>query len=67
MIRRGFWLPGLCKLPRLTGKSFGCGRNDGGDPRFWGKNGGGEFDRCGVALVFGLKMGVGGVEKCFKV
>jgi len=26
-----------------------------------------EFDRWEVTLVFGLKMGVGGVEKCFKV
>ncbi len=35
--------------------------------RFGTKNGGWEFRVCVCTLDFGLKMGVGGVEKCFKV
>ncbi len=34
---------------------------------FWVENGVWEIDWCGVTLDFGLKMGVGCVEKCVKV
>ncbi len=35
--------------------------------QFWVKNAGGKLRGCGDSVVFGLKMGIGGVEKCFKV
>ncbi len=36
-------------------------------PYFWAENGGGEFDRCGVTLDIGVKMGVGNLETFDKV
>jgi len=56
-----------CSQPRGEEVRVCCVFNEFAGVGFWAKNGGGKIDRREVALVFGLKMGVGGVGKCFKV